>query len=234
MSRASGASFAQFFPSAPRAAKDKAKEREKSSKQTLDSPTIRAIADRKTFMFNSRIDNASSPSAGVELHPPPPPSAPSAHQAEDNESIQGDILNGVGSAGSDMSTVSSVFSAPPSLQSNIPTFGASRNMSSLTPLTSIDSSPTRITSPSQYKLAATVTTAISHETVADNHDLQPPAANAEPFSQVPRILARDPSRGSLGYTSIFDLNDPDRARKTDSMLKRKERPYEDIGLVRII
>ena len=137
MSRASGASFAQFFPAAPKAAKERAKERVKSKSQSIESPVSRAAADIQVVYNNtSRTDDAglARPTDG---HTSCADAAPAL--AEDNESLPGDILNGVGSASSHSSTVSSVFSAP-AQPSTILNSGTAQNVSSLTPLTNIDSS----------------------------------------------------------------------------------------------
>jgi histone-lysine N-methyltransferase SETD1 len=228
MSRAFGASFAQFFPSAPRAAKDKAKEREKFKSQSLDSPSIRPVADTRVAPRDSRFDDAAA-SRKENI----PFTYTTASQAEDNESISGDILNGVGSASSHTSTVSSVFSAP-AQQSNMSTFGGTRNVSSLTPLTNTDSSPSRNTSPNQYKAGASaIASAFTNEKAfgqIDPFQAQPALADREPSE--PRVYARDPSRGIKGIICTYD---PLLDRKLGSNEKKKAKPiYKEFGLVRII
>ena len=152
MSRASGASFAQFFPSAPRAAKDKAKEREKIKTHILDPASKTSLADTQSTQSTFRVENVEFPRFGGESNTPIIDPAPL--HADDNEFAQGDLLNGVGSASSHSSTVSSVFSAP-AQQPNMSSLESIRNVSSMTPLTTAESSPpNRITSPNQYKLDA--------------------------------------------------------------------------------
>jgi histone-lysine N-methyltransferase SETD1 len=232
MSRAPGASFAQFFPSAPRAAKDKAKEREKSKSQSVESPSIRPVADTKAAASNSRVDDAgSSRGAGESTLPVPDPAA---LQAEDNESLQGDLLNGVGSASSHTSAVSSTFSAP-AQQPNMSTFGTSRNVSSLTPLTNADSSPSRTTSPNQYKSGTPATNSTwlpAEKAVSQDDVLQAQPALADQLPSDPRVYARDPNKGVKGSICTYD---PLLDRKLSSNEKKKAKPtYKDFGVVRII
>jgi histone-lysine N-methyltransferase SETD1 len=141
MSRAPAASFAQFFPSAPRAAKDKAKEREKVKPQIPDSTTKPHVADSPLGASQPPAEDASLFHPAGEGNILVADSA--APSAEDHASPPGDILNGVGSASSYASTISSVFSAPAPSQ-NMSTSGAAQHVSSLTPLTAIDSSPRRV------------------------------------------------------------------------------------------
>lgn len=233
MSRASGASFAQFFPSAPRAAKDKAKEREKVKSLGLDSPSIRPVADTKVSLsFPPRAEDAaaasSSSRSGGDIKPPPVNGCPPL--AEDNDSLQGDLLNGVGSASSHSSTVSSGFSAPAPL-SNMSTLGGPRNVSSLTPLTNLESSPIPAASP-QYKSGPHTTH--PHElsnaiAVGTNSTLaaQPPV-EAPHIPADSRVYARDPNKGVKGIKCTYDpLLDKTAARKTKPI-------YKEFGLVRII
>ncbi|KAF8850526.1 hypothetical protein BDZ45DRAFT_696648 [Acephala macrosclerotiorum] len=221
MSRASGASFAQFFPSAPRAAKDKAKEREKSKSQGVDSPSIRPVADTKVSIPFSRADipALSRPSGEIK-----PPINGFAAPAEDNESLQGDLLNGVGSASSHTSTVSSGFSAP-AQQSNMSTLGGSRNVSSLTPLTNIESSPAPAASPQQKSGFHTVNSNedINAIAVGTNSALhaQPPAEAHKPTDT--RVYARDPNKGLKGERCTYDpLLDKDKhaAKKAKAIYKK--------------
>jgi histone-lysine N-methyltransferase SETD1 len=233
MSRASGASFAQFFPSAPRAAKDKAKEREKVKFQNLDSPSIQSAADTKgvlSNLTNIRVEDAAyRPGGGTHL----PAQDTVAAQAEDNESIQGDILNGVGSASSHTSTISSGFSAPPQ-QYSMTTFGSSQNVSSLTPLTNTDSSPSRNASPNQSKAVAPSTNSTGFspdKAVAQNDVPQAQPTKADQSTSDPRVYARDPSRAVKGTKCTYD---PYLDRRLDSAQKRKTKPiYKEFGLVRI-
>jgi len=232
MSRAPGASFAQFFPSAPRAAKDKAKEREKSKSFSIDSPSIRPVADTKAVASTFRVDDGGSSRGGGDSMPPATDA--SAPQAEDNESLQGDLLNGVGSASSHTSAVSSVFSAP-GQQPNISTSGTSRNVSSLTPLTNADSSPSRVTSPNQYKAGAPATNSTwssAEKPIGHDDVLQAQPASADQPPSEPRVFARDPNKGVKGMICTYD---PLLDRKLSSNEKKKAKPiYKEFGLVCIL
>jgi histone-lysine N-methyltransferase SETD1 len=227
MSRAPGASFAQFFPAAPRAAKDKAKEREKFKIQSVESPNILPVADAKTTLSITRIDDAALSRPGRESGFPV--ANTTAPQTEDIE-LQGDILNGVGSASSHTSSLSSVFSAP-NLQ-NTATFGGAANVSSLTPLTNIDSSPSHITSPTQYKTTAFGTSpAVPSSERHNSQDILPQVHhNMEvEASSESRFYARDPTRGVKGTICTYDpLLD-----RTSSDKKKSKPTYKEFGLVRI-
>jgi histone-lysine N-methyltransferase SETD1 len=232
MSRVSGASFAQFFPSAPRAAKDKAKEREKVRSQISESPSIPSVADTQVAPATSRVEDVAShqlsSESNISAESAPPPAA------EDNESIQGDLLNGVGSASSHTSSsVSSVFSAP-TQQANMSTFGGPRNVSNLTPLTNTDSSPSRITSPNQYKTGTQATISSGFATdkaTTQNFDAHAHNALADQNSPALRVHARDPNKGVKGekctYDPLLDHKLGDREKK------KAKTQYKEFGLVRI-
>jgi hypothetical protein len=135
MSRPQGAvGFSAFFPAAPKAAREKAKEREKTKSRQLDAPSTRAgITQAVNSNSHVRIDDVTSfpPSVGEHKTPTTSTTQSSTPRLDDNESVQGDILNGVGSASSHASTVSSVFSAP-ALLSTRTTAESSKNMNNLT------------------------------------------------------------------------------------------------------
>jgi histone-lysine N-methyltransferase SETD1 len=228
MSRAPGASFAQFFPAAPRAAKDKAKEREKFKIQGVESPSITPVADTKTILSISRIDDAALSRPGRESSLPV--TYTTLPQTEDNE-IQGDILNGVGSASSHTSSLSSVFSAP-ALQ-NTTTFGGVGNVSSLTPLTNIDSSPSAVPSPTQYKTVALGTSSVilgNEKYISQDNILQAHYTMAVEAAPEPRIYARDPNRSVKGTICTYD---PLLDRISSSDKKKSKPTYKEFGLVRI-
>jgi histone-lysine N-methyltransferase SETD1 len=222
MSRASDPpGFAAFFPNAPRAAKDKAKGREKVKK--IDSPIIRAVGDTRMFgLSNNRVENIPPRNEGesnVRV------TDTVTTQADDMEFIQGDILNAVGSASSHGSSVSTVFSMS-GPQSNLSTVAGSKNMSNLTPLTNIESSPNRIPSPAQYKPG--VLLEIDEKGLAISAALPTESAIADIPPAEPRVCARDPGRSVKGNVCTYD---PllDSRPSTD---KRKAKPiYKEFGLV---
>lgn len=232
MSRASGASFAQFFPSAPRAAKDKAKEREKSKAQQAESPTTPSVTDTQ-INAKALTDNASitrlSEDTSIPIADPP------ISTTEDNESVQGDILNGVGSASSHSSTGSSLFSANNQLSNSMQTFGGSRNVNDLTPLTTIESSPNGVASPGNAKadVPANATTRVALDDTKSEHVVAiSNSAPAEHTLSEPRVFARDPARGVKGKKCTYDpFHDPTIHSTKE---KHNRRPhYKEFGLVRI-
>lgn len=223
MSRAT-AGFAQYFPSATRAAKDKAKEREKSKPLNLGSPTKNLFADNRS-VHSDRVDEYVRPvRAGGEINiritdPAPPP-------IDDNELSPGDILNAVGSASSHSSTNTSVFSGP---QPNMSTFGGPRNVNNLTPLTTTNSSPNRIPSPNKLGAQAISSSTFTTNSFIPQNDVshtQP--AMAEP---PPRVFARDPNRGIKGEICTYDPGlDPKQGPNPQKWTKKII--YKEFGLVR--
>ncbi|KAK0652226.1 SET1-like protein [Cercophora newfieldiana] len=226
MTRPPGASFAQFFPAAPRAARDRAVERDRERLRAQESPSTRAAdtnghrtPSRRSpsrrdhdFCPGSSLTSKSHPNGLVADAAPPP--------TDDTESLTGDTLNTVGSASSHASTSSSsVFSA--SAQQNA--MAAVRNSNTyLTPLTTIDS-------PSSNNLATGPTKAQSttpHHSDGPNgfiHD--DPATLPSGIEQVP---ARDPHRSikciKCTYDPLLDLKIP-------SAERRKAKPlYKEFGL----
>jgi histone-lysine N-methyltransferase SETD1 len=231
MSRASGASFAQFFPSAPRAAKDKAKEREKIKSQNSESPSTISVADTQVTPTTSRVEDVASHQPSLQGNIPIADSGPPP--TEDNESLQGDLLNGVGSASSHTSSsVSSVFSVP-AQQANMSTFGGPRNVSNLTPLTTTDSSPNHIASPNQYKSGAqaSISSGFATEKVtAQDVGVHSQNTKADQSPAAPRIFARDPNKGVKGDKCTYD---PLLDHKLSDREKKKAKPiYREFGMVR--
>lgn len=215
MSRASSTSFAQFFPSAPRAAKDKAKERERKS-QVLE--ISRSVIDRKASLTKSRVDVV-APSGERTIE------STTIHN-EDSESILGDTLNEVGSASSH---ASSVFSGP-GQQSNLSTTSCSRNI--LTPSTNTESSsPNGLMSPSSKKVNS-----VSHSSREINTKENPLKSKASRNQRIEaeqnitqtRVYARDPTRNIKGFMCTYD---PLRDKKLSSSERKKAKPiYKEFGL----
>jgi len=145
----------------------------------------------------------------------------------DESERAGDILNGVGSASSHTSTVSSVFSAP-TQHHNMTTMASLHNMSSFTPLTNHDSSPLRVSSPKSSAAAFN-----SAHTVDDSLDLYNDSEIAQLTLEGPiatnRILARDPAKTVKGQICTYNP-EVDRTPGIDG--KKKTKPiYEDFGVV---
>ncbi|KAK4122243.1 SET1-like protein [Parathielavia appendiculata] len=226
MSRPAGASFAQFFPAAPRAARDRAMERERAKTRAQDSPSAQPAdsngrhippnpsasshSDNKPpvgFTARSHV-NGDRPDAA---HPP----------TDENESLAGDMLNSRGSASSHTSASSSLFSAParPRAPASL-----GHSHAQLTP-------PTTIASPSSY--LSTVAPLKGHSTTPrrfDNRDGPVPMPNGfvQDSPAVERVPARDPSRSikciKLTYDPLMD-------NSLSSSEKRKAKPiYKEFGL----
>jgi histone-lysine N-methyltransferase SETD1 len=116
----------------------------------------------------------------------------------------------------------------------MPTSGASRNVSSLTPLTNADSSPSRTTSPNQYKAGVPATNPTwftSEKALLQDDVLQAQPTFADQPASEPRVYARDPNTGVKGMICTYD---PLLDRKLSSNEKKKAKPtYKEFGLVRI-
>jgi [histone H3]-lysine4 N-trimethyltransferase SETD1 len=229
MSRPSAAGFADFFPAAPRAAKNKAKERQRAKSKALDSPSLRPVTSDQepNFALRSRDESGLAHRLADGVNGVVRDGAVTA--TDDNESLQGDLLNGVGSASSHTSTISSTFSAPPMAA----IFGGSSNLNSLTPLTIADSSPPQLaTSPQHSKTVTTVP--ITHDQLTDGHIPQHLVTQARPdsVSQIlpaPRIYARDPNQSVKGEKCTYD---PQLDPKLSSSDKKRAKPtYKVFGLV---
>ncbi|KAK1491058.1 SET domain-containing protein [Colletotrichum abscissum] len=223
MTRQSSASFAQFFPAAPRVARDRANEREKAKAKVQDSAggLLSGSKSGGTPSVNGTTGERSSTADGL-------PSDTSQQPHDGHESPLGDTLNAVGSASSYASTGSSVFStaarqAVPSGISHIPP-------SSGTPLTSIES-------PSYPGNAALSKTTMPQAQNTDRGEaavsLNTPTSRLnsslpEPYPQIERIPARDPNRSRKGIKCTYDpFND-----RTLSKHGRKDaKPiYKEFGL----
>ncbi|CAL3963111.1 unnamed protein product [Diplocarpon coronariae] len=220
MSRTPSASFAQFFPSAPRAAKNKALEREKGKTLGQDPPGTRPVADTKFVLPNFRIDDALARPFDQNTRQPTYTAPPPAEE--------GDILNGVGSASSHSSTVSSIFSS--AAQQNSLSTANNRNIST-TPLTNIDSSPVPAASPKHKAAAAGLSSnGVSGQYSFSNDSLQPHTTvrvEEQPPAE-PRVFARASGICVKGNVCTYD---PNLDRKLTSNERKKAKPiYKDIGL----
>ncbi|KAK0727883.1 SET1-like protein [Lasiosphaeria miniovina] len=229
MSRPSGASFAQFFPAAPRAARDRATEREKARMRAQESPSSH-VADtngHRTPLGSSapRADGGpgrpgfaskSLPNGMAADAPYPTP--------EHGESPVGDTLNTVGSASSHASSNSFGFSS--STRHNAV---ASVRNSHLTPLTSIDS-PSSYLPPSGPTKAQSSTP--QHGDGPDGAAPRPNGLSNENATSMPPAFERapiwDPSRS---IRSIVCTYDPLLDHSISSSDKRKAKPvYKEFGL----
>ncbi|TDZ74131.1 Histone-lysine N-methyltransferase, H3 lysine-4 specific [Colletotrichum trifolii] len=224
MTRQSSASFAQFFPAAPRAARDRATEREKAKAKSQD-PTSGSLGGRKgsgTFFANGTSARAISGTDGIL--------SDSSQQATDGlESPSGDTLNVIGSASSYASTGSSVFST--SARPVMPNGSSHMTTTSGTPLTSVES-------PSHSATTGLPKTSMAHSQTIDR--VEASASRNTPSSRmnsslpepspppVERIPARDPSRSRQGIKCIYD---PFTDRTLSKHDKRDAKPtFKEFGL----
>lgn len=204
---ASGASFAQFFPAAPRAARAKATERERAKN----------AADRDSRIVSTITTSSSHRDVG------PPSDATHVSTTDDNESLQGDMLNGAGSASSHASTVSSVFSATnPSSALNVSSHNSNSN---LTPLTNAGSPTYPSTSHSQHLKQS------QHQDVSKVAGPTSMPATDTPSTThrsgaAGRIPARDRSRQVLGMKCTHD---PLIDKKASSTEKKAKPIYKNFG-----
>ncbi|OTB05802.1 hypothetical protein M426DRAFT_125190 [Hypoxylon sp. CI-4A] len=207
---APSAGYKEFFPNAPRAARDKANERERErssrvSEAAENDPKIAATAHRDGAKYDSSLSDAA--------HPP----------TDDTESLQGDILNGVGSASSHASTASSVFTTTNSSAA----IHASSRASNSTPLTTLGSpaNSSHIQSAKQQPSAPPNTTGKSDSTKS--------ITVTGPLSKLPsvakRLPARDPNLTIKGTKCIYD---PSTDKNLSSNDRKTMKPrYKNIGLV---
>lgn len=224
MTRPSSASFAQFFPAAPRAARDRAMEREKEkAKRELQESPSSTLTDKPVYGRQS-VPSATIPSddhAVATSTRDPSISDPAQTPADDIDILRADIPNTVGSESSNTSNASSM---------RVNAAATSKNSSSysyITPLTTIDSpsppvgpQPTRPdTSNSSYP-AKTNGSALNPAALRTNGD-----ASAT-FNTSHRIPARDPS---LRVQVIKAVHDPSADRSSRDKKKPK---YKEFGLVR--
>ncbi|OTB16895.1 hypothetical protein K445DRAFT_316409 [Daldinia sp. EC12] len=212
---APSAGYKEFFPNAPRAARDKANEREREkSSRTSEAAENDSKAATPAHRDGAKYDSSLSDAA----HPP----------TDDTESLQGDILNGVGSASSHASTASSVFTTSNSSAALNASSRASNSNS--TPLT-ISGSPTN---PPLIQAAKQRTSAI-HNTSSRSDSTNPIMAAGSSSSlpsAVKRLPVRDPNLTIKGTKCIHD---PSTDKSLSSSDRKTLKPkYKNIGLVRII
>lgn len=250
MSRASAAAFSDFFPTAPRAAKNRARERERAKSRLHGSPSLEPAVPP----VDATAEPASRPRSRDEAAPASAPALSASTAAAagaavapggselgrdaaavppgEDADLQGDLLNCVRSASSHTSAASSVFSA--AAQNAGPS--AAANLSNLTPLTNDASSPVgqTTTSPRRSKPPTRTPSSLDHvESQSPKHVPPPPddAPNATP-DETPATMAppecaqaRDPSRPK-GTKCVYDPQLDSSGVKPKPKVK-----YKDIGWV---
>ncbi|KAL0944066.1 histone-lysine n-methyltransferase [Colletotrichum truncatum] len=222
MTRQSSASFAQFFPTAPRAARDRATERERAKAKTQDSPSG-IFGGQK----NNGIQSINGTSIGASSGTDGLPSDSSQQPTDGHESPLGDTLNAIGSASSYASTGSSVFSS--SARQAVPNGSSLIPTTSGTPLTSIES-PSSLGNAGLPKTNMVHTQIIDRDeaSVSRNTPLSRLNSSLSEPSPIERIPARDPSRSRKGIKCIYD---PSNDRSLSKHNKKDAKPiYKDFGL----
>ncbi|KAI8633105.1 hypothetical protein F5Y19DRAFT_416547 [Xylariaceae sp. FL1651] len=210
---APSAGYREFFPNAPRAARDKANERERErSSKLVDTPDARSRTATPSHRDAAKHDSSASDAA----RPP--------NQDTGIEYPQGDMLDGVGSASSHASTTSSVFSATnPTAAVNVAAHASNNN--NITPLTAAGS-PTYLNTaqPSKEPAASAFTYAGKAESTSLAAVMKP---STSPPSVAKRLPARDPSRTTQGMRCIHD---PSTDKSLSSVERKSMKPkYKTFG-----
>lgn len=217
MAPSSSAGFASFFPTAPRAQRQKATERERER-----SRASQGSADRDA---RSPPTSTSLSASRDGIKPDTSSSSDAAHlPTDDNESLQGDILNGVGSASSHASTASSVFSHASA--KNAPLHASN---SLLTPITNAGSP-----SNSSKILQKPQHTKQSQDGMRQGDSNSASTADSASISRrtgaASRVPARDPTRQTQGTRRTYD---PLLDKKLSSAERKTAKPtYKTFGAVR--
>lgn len=222
MTRNTSASFAQFFPAAPRVARDRAKERERARAKTQDLiGTSLGSHPTRNGALGDMPNAARGPATdGTFLN--------GSHQADDHGSPSGDTLNTVASASSYASTGSSIFSTS---QRHLIPNGASQ-VPSTTPLTTIES-------PSLLGHTNQPDSKPIHSQISDRDDFTSTrkgsvshldGSSPHASSHTSRVPARDPTRSRKGIKCTYD---PllDRTLSKDKMRITKP-TFQEFGAVR--
>ncbi|KAI0547314.1 hypothetical protein F4679DRAFT_555010 [Xylaria curta] len=208
---APSASYREFFPNAPRAARDRANERERERHSKTS-----ALTDS-----HSRIATATHRDAKHDVSASDP--ARPSNQDTYAEYSQGDLLNGVGSASSRASTASSIFSTHNNTSAVNAAAHASNN--AVTPLTVAGSPAYNSTTQASKENTAA---AAAHAGKADSTSLTAAMkSSATPPSVVKRLPARDPNRPIQGMRCIHD---PSTDKSLSSVEKKSMKPkYKAFG-----
>ncbi|KAI0397256.1 hypothetical protein F5Y17DRAFT_415889 [Xylariaceae sp. FL0594] len=198
---APSAGYREYFPNAPRSARDRASERERDRYR------------KSTDSFHAHRETKRDPSA--------PDSARNLHQDISTEYSQGDLLSGVGSASSHASTTSSIFSSHNGLTAlNV----ATRSSNNDTPLTAAGSpayNNSNINAAQPSKQNSASERACHSDSTSLTFAMKSPAA---PPGVIIRLPARDPSRPIQGMKSSQYDASLDRTLTSSSSDRRDTKP----------
>ncbi|CAM1508505.1 Fc.00g053530.m01.CDS01 [Cosmosporella sp. VM-42] len=220
MTRPPGASFAQFFPTAPKVKAQSRADRERPKNGVNGTESVPGIAVTSDSDVNSRSRPVPGQDGSLA-------DTPQTH-IDDNESPPADIPSTVGSSSSHSSTASSVFS---SSARQAATAASSRPpTSSVTPIASKDSpSYSSTLAPTKPDMSASLTT--------DRAARQPPqnplatdrnGSISDGILAIDRIPARDPMPSVKGIKCTYD---PLLDRVHNKNVSRNAKPtYKEFGL----
>ncbi|RNJ54012.1 histone methyltransferase set1 [Verticillium nonalfalfae] len=198
MTRQSSAGFAQFFPTAPRAAREKATEREKARLRTQE--TAGSLLASQPVVLAAPADGLNGQAAPTDANLV----SGSHHQAEDHGSPLGEILTAVGSASSHASTGSSIFSAT-TRQSLASGLSQNAAASTVTPLTSIESpSVSGHTHPPKPTTSNSQIPDHQQSSTAHHSPAHMPNGSSDSYPAIDRVPARAPGRSRKGVKCIYD------------------------------
>ena len=227
MSRSSKG-FADFFPTAPSVLQQKKSRTTQERKRHDSSSSFRPVVSSHTTSIsetaaslnskNSDLRHGSHTNGVVHGHLGPEV-APLTQ--DESESVQGDLLNGVGSASS-TSTASSIFDAHGRQQDPAPQ--KRNNQQELTPLTNMDSSsPGNNHSPARVKQESSSAghpgTASCVPTLKDSG---PPPTSTPSNTNVPKAGNMAPGKGQI--TGIKISYDPELDKTIGSKERRNRKP----------
>ncbi|WYZ38925.1 hypothetical protein EsH8_III_000839 [Colletotrichum jinshuiense] len=223
MTRQSSASFAQFFPAAPRVARDRANERERAKAKTQDTTSGSLGGPKSSGTPLASVTNGSRAAGADGLL-----SDNSQQPTDGHESPIGDTLNVVGSASSYASTGSSIFST--SARQALPNGTSHIPASSGTPLTSVES-PSYSGNAGLPKTNMLQAQNIDRGEAPASHNTPASRLNSslpEPSPPIERTPARDPIRSRKGLKCTYD---PFNDRTLSKHGKKDAKPiYKEFGL----
>lgn len=224
MSRAPTAGFSDFFPAAPRAAKNRAKERERAKSKPLESPSQDAAIIHLDVTSRSKSRDETGPNLAAAVAACGDRAGDIAPVVTEDNDLPGDLLNCVRSTSSHTSTVSSIFSATAQNTGG----GEISNPSNLTPLTNDDSSPLgRINSPRSSKMATMAQAVVDqNEFLSRKHVLSQDLQDipiSEDSDETERVQMRDPRKPK------GEIKMPDAQFDTTSAKQKQKVKYKDIN-----
>lgn len=225
MSRSSKG-YADFFPTAPSVLQQKRFKAAQLRRRPKSPPVSESKPSSSSSLSTAQPEKPAPPNGGdygrlgVEN---------TSTTQDESESVPGDLLNGVGSASS-TSTTSSIFSTGHSAIYRPHTSDAQKS-TSLTPLTTADSSPppTSSGSPNNSRLPNGLSQGTkSNRSPSRRKDMDVPVASVSKFLRpLKRLQARPGAGEAKGLRVVYD---PDLDKKLSSKERKSRQPqYEPFG-----